>query len=185
MTDNEIIQMLEARRESGISALSEQYGAYCRQIAFRLTGRPEDAEEVVNDVWLRAWESIPPQKPISLQHYLAKLTRNLSFDRIRRQKAEKRGGNELPLVLEELENCLPAGETPESSLSAKELGFAINRFLDTQPRRNQDIFLRRYFFAETVAEIASRYHMREDNVRLTLSRTRTKLKAYLKQGGYL
>ena len=185
MTDDEIIRLLEARREQAVEALSKEYGAYCRQIAFRLIKQPEDAEEIVNDVWLRVWNSIPPLRPDSLRHYLAKLTRNLSLDRVRRQTAEKRGGAELPLVLEELENCLPAGETPESSLSAKELGFAINRFLDTQPRRNQDIFLRRYFFSETVAEIASRYHMREDNVRLTLSRTRTKLKAYLKQGGYL
>lgn len=70
MTDNEIIQMLAARLESGISARSEQYGAYCRQIALRMTGRPEDTEEIVNDVWLRAWGSIPPQKPTSLRHYL-------------------------------------------------------------------------------------------------------------------
>ena len=185
MTDDEIIRLLEARREDGLSALSAHYGAYCRQIALRLTGQPEDAEEIVNDVWLRVWESVPRQKPNSLRHYLAKLTRNLAFDRIRSQNAEKRGGTELPLVLEELENCLPAGETPESSLSAKELGVAINRFLDCQPHRTQDIFLRRYFFAETVSEIALRYRMREDNVRLTLSRTRAKLKTYLKQGGYL
>ena len=185
MTDDEIIRLLEVRREDGLTALSEQYGAYCRQIALRLTEQPEDAEEIVNDVWLRVWESVPPQRPDSLRHYLAKLTRNLAFDRIRSQNAEKRGGTELPLVLEELENCLPAGETPESSLSAKELGEAINRFLDRQPRRTQDIFLRRYFYAETVSEIARRYRMREDNVRLTLSRARAKLKTYLKHGGYL
>lgn len=185
MTDNEIIRLLETRQESGLDALSAQYEAYCKQIALRLTGSTLDAEEIVNDLWLRVWESVPPQRPDSLRYYLAKLTRNLAFDRIRMANAKKRGGAELPLVLEELENCLPAGETPESSLTAKELGEAINRFLDRQPRRTQDLFLRRYFFAETVSEIARRYRMREDNVRLTLSRTRAKLKTYLKQGGYL
>ena len=185
MTDAEIMLLLEARQEDGISALNAQYGSYCRQIALHLIGKPEDAEEIVNDVWLRVWESIPPQKPDSLRHYLAKLTRNLAFDRVRSQNAEKRGGTELPLVLEELENCLSDGETPETALTAKELGEAINNFLDQLPHRTQDVFLRRYFFSETVPEIALRYHMREDNVRLTLSRTRAKLKTYLKKGGYL
>ena len=128
MTDDEIIRLLEARRETALEALSAEYGGYCREIAYRLTGQPEDAEEIVNDLWLRVWESIPPQKPESLRHYLAKLTRNLAFDLLRKQRAEKRGGSELPLVLEELENCLPAGETPESALSAKKLGAAVNRF---------------------------------------------------------
>ena len=185
MTDDEIIRLLEARRETAVEALSAEYGGYCREIAYRLTGQPEDAEEIVNDLWLRVWESIPPQKPESLRHYLVKLTRNLAFDLLRKQRAEKRGGSELPLVLEELENCLPAGETPESALSAKELGAAINRFLDGQPRRTQDVFLRRYFFSESVPDIAARYRMREDNVRLTLSRTRAKLKQFLIKGGYL
>ena len=185
MTDGEIIRLLEARRETALEALSAEYGGYCREIAYRLTGQPEDVEEIVNDLWLRVWESIPPQKPESLRHYLAKLTRNLAFDLLRKQRAEKRGGSELPLVLEELENCLPAGETPESTLSAKELGEAINRFLDRQPRRTQDIFLRRYFFSESVPDIATRYQMREDNVRLTLSRARARLKQFLIKGGYL
>lgn len=185
MTDDEIIRLLEARQEQAVEALSKEYGGYCQQIAFRLTGQAEDAEEIVNDVWLRVWESVPPLRPDSLRHYLAKLTRNLAFDRFRRQNAAKRGGQELPLVLEELENCLSAGETPESALSAKELGAAIDRFLDTQPTRSQDIFLRRYFYSESVPEIAARYGMREDNVRLTLSRTRTKLKQFLIKGGYV
>lgn len=185
MTDDEIIRLLEARQEEGLSALSEQYGTFCRQIVLRLLPQSEDAEEVVNDVWLRAWESIPPQKPESLRYYLAKLARNLAFDRYRRRNAEKRGGKEIPLVLDELETCLPAGETPETTLNAKELGAEINRFLDRLPSRTQDIFLRRYFFSESVSEIAGRYHMREDNVRLTLSRTRIKLKNHLNQGGYL
>ena len=89
------------------------------------------------------------------------------------------------MVLDELASCLPAGETPETALHTKELGVEINRFLDRLPSRTQDIFLRRYFFSESVSEIAERYHMREDNVRLTLSRTRIKLKSHLKQGGYL
>ena len=185
MNDTEIIQLLEAREEQAIAALEAAYGAYCRSIAQRMTGRQEDAAEVLNDLWFRVWESIPPQKPQSLRHYLAKLTRNIALDRLRREQAEKRGGGELPLVLEELEACIPDRSTPESALSGKELGAAIERFLDTQSARAQDVFLRRYFFAESVSEIAARYQMRESNVRLMLSRTRARLKLYLKQGGYL
>ena len=185
MTDDEIIRLLEARQEEGLSALTERYGTFCKRIVLRLLPQSEDAEEIVNDVWHRVWESIPPQKPESLQYYLAKLARNLAFDQYRRQNADKRGGKEIPLVLDELASCLPAGETPETALHTKELGAEINRFLDRLPSRTQDIFLRRYFFSESVSEIAERYHMREDNVRLTLSRTRIKLKSHLKQGGYL
>lgn len=185
MKDEEIIRLLEKRDEQAITELSSTYGAYCRKIALRLLPLPEDAEEIVNDVLLRAWDTIPPLKPQDLRHYLAKLTRNLACDLVRRQQAEKRGGGELPLVLEELENCIPSGETPEASLTAKELGAAISRFLDTQPKRTMDIFLRRYYFAESSEEIAAACRMRTDNVRLTLSRTRAKLKAYLEKGGYL
>ncbi len=185
MTDDEIIRLLEARREQAVEALSKEYGAYCRQIAFRLIKQPEDAEEIVNDVWLRVWNSIPPLRPDSLRHYLAKLTRNLAFDLYRKQKAAKRGGEELPLVLEELQGCLSTKETPESTLSAKELGEAIDRFLNSQSTHVQDIFLRRYFYSESITDIAVRYGMREANVRLTLSRTRTKLKQFLNKGGYL
>lgn len=185
MNDTEIIQLLKLREERAVAELEAAYGAYCQSIALRMTGNLEDAAEVLNDLWLRVWESIPPQKPQSLRHYLTKLTRNIALDRLRREQAEKRGGGELPLVLEELETCVPDRSTPESALSAKELGEAINRFLDRQTARVQDIFLRRYFYAEPVSEIAARYQMRESNVRLILSRTRTRLKLYLKQGGFL
>lgn len=185
MNDKQIIRLLEVRDEQGVVALSVKYDAYCRSIAQRMTENAEDAAEIVNDVWLRVWESIPPQKPENLRLYLAKLTRNLALDRLRRISADKRGSGTLPLALEELQACIPDNATPESALTAKELGAAINAFLDTQQPRTQDIFLRRYFFAESTAEIAARYRMREANVLLTLSRTRAKLKLFLMQGGYL
>ena len=185
MNDIEIIQLLESREEWAVAELEASYGAYCKSIALRMTGNQEDAAEILNDLWLRVWESVPPRKPQSLQHYLAKLTRNIALDRLRREQAEKRGGGELPLVLEELEACIPDRATPESTLSATELGEAVERFLDTQSARARDVFLRRYYFAESVSEIAARYQMRESNVRLILSRTRARLKHYLKQGGYL
>lgn len=185
MNDTEIIQLLESREERAVAELDAAYGAYCKSIALRMTGNQEDAAEILNDLWLRVWESVPPRKPQSLRHYLAKLTRNIALDQYRRKQADKRGGGELPLVLEELESCIPDRATPESTLSAMELGEAINRFLDGQSARAQGIFLRRYFYAEPVSEIAARYQMRESNVLLILSRTRAKLKEYLKQGGYL
>lgn len=138
----------------------------------------------MSDTYLKAWNAIPPKRPGIFKMFLAKITRNLAFSRWRAYSAEKRGGGEMELVLEELEGCLAAPGGVEDAMNAKELARAIRVFLDTLPQREQDIFLRRYFFVEDSETIARRYGMKPATVLRTLSRTRMKLKRYLLKEGY-
>lgn len=184
MDDNALLKLYLARSELAVEATEEAYGAYCHTIACRILGNEEDAEETLNDTWLHAWNSIPPQQPRHFRAYLAKLTRNLAFDRYRKQTAEKRGGTSLCAALDELELCLPSEETVESVLDAKELQTSIERFLNTLSSREEEIFLRRYFYVEEITDIAARFGLKENNVLTILSRTRKKLKKHLTKEGY-
>ena len=184
MEDEEIVELYFARDERALTETARKYGGYCYHIANGILNSPEDADETVSDTWLRVWNSIPPQKPIFLKLFLAKITRNLAFSRWRSMNAAKRGGGETELALEELAECIPGREMVDDELNVKELGRAIRAFLDTIPEREQDIFLRRYFYAEDTISIALRYGMKNANVLRTLSRTRQKLKNYLTKEGY-
>lgn len=184
MLDTEILDLYWQRDESAILETDRKYGPYCRAIALGILHAPEDAEECLNDTWLRAWNAIPPQRPRRLRPFLAKITRNLSFDRYKARHAQKRGQGELPLILEELESCIPPGPSPEDRVLEKELESAIDRFVRSLPVKACNVFVRRYFFAESVSEIAKRYRMTENNVTVTLSRTRRQLRQHLEQEGY-
>lgn len=184
MEDGKIIGLFFAREERALDEIRKKYGSYCFTVANGILGCAEDAEEVVSDTWLRAWESIPPQKPVFLKLFLAKITRNLAFSRWRSMNAAKRGGGETALALEELGACIPGREAVDDRLNAGELADTIRNFLDTLPEREQDIFLRRYFYAAPTAAIAGHYGMKNDNVLRILSRTRMKLKDYLIKEGY-
>lgn len=184
MSDEEIIALYFARDELALEKTASKYGAYCLSLANSILPSREDAEETVNDTYFRAWQSIPPKKPSVLRMFLAKITRNLAFSRWRGLTAQKRGGGELPLVLEELEECVGSGEDVGAALEAKELTKTIAAFLNTLPQQEQNIFLRRYFFVEDAGAIASRYGLRRDAVNQSLSRTRKKLKSYLILEGY-
>ena len=184
MSDEEIIALYFARDEEALARTDAKYGTYCFTLANSILPNREDAEETVSDTYLKAWQTIPPKKPTVLRMFLAKITRNLAFDRWRRLTAQKRGGGELPLVLEELEECVGTGEDVGAALEAKELTKTIAAFLNTLPQQEQNIFLRRYFFVEDAGAIASRYGLRRDAVNQSLSRTRKKLKVHLIQEGY-
>lgn len=184
MEDTAIIDLFVARDELAIAETDRKYGNYCYRIAERILNNREDAQETVNDTFLHTWNAIPPERPGFLRQYLGTITRNLAFSRWRCRSADKRGGGEMDLVLEELAYCIPGGERPEQKLDEKELVMTICRFLDTLPRREQDIFLRRYFYVEESDQIAARYGMKRSNVLRILSRTRIKLKTYLTQEGY-
>lgn len=185
MEDLQIIQLYWQRDPAAIQESSEKYGSYCFAIAERILGDAEDAKECVNDTWLRAWQAIPPQKPRVLRLFLARITRNLAFDRYSARQTEKRGGRELALVLDELADCVGSGRDTAAAYEAKELGQAVQRFLETLPERERALMLRRYFFAEPVADIAKRYGLRAGNVSAILSRGRKKLRAHLEKEGYL
>lgn len=184
MEDEKIIELYFARNEKAVTETDRKYGGYCFTLANSILNNREDAEETVSDTYLKTWNAIPPQKPSMLKMFLAKITRNLSFSRWRKLSAEKRGGGAMELVLEELDTCIPAPGKVEDNLMGKELAKTIRCYLNTLSQREQDIFLRRYFFVEETETIARRYGMKPATVLRTLSRTREKLKHYLTREGY-
>lgn len=184
MEDSRIVQLYLDRNEEALRQTNLKYGDYCFGLAKRFLTNEADAEEVVNDTWLRAWNSIPPQKPAVLRMFLAKIARNLAANRYRDQRAQKRGGGEVDLALEEMSECIPARENVHDALDGKELARVIQAFLLTRSLRDRSIFVRRYFSLESPEEIARKHGLTEANVRKILSRTRSKLKDYLEKEGY-
>ena len=184
MEDRKIIELYFARDERALEATKEKYGAYCHSLAHTILGNDADAEEAVNDTWLRAWNAIPPLRPKVLKLFLAKITRNLSLNTYRARSARKRGGGEVELALEELGACIPAPGDVQDALDARELGRVIQKFLQTQPQRERSMFVRRYFGIESLISIAEGHGVTEANARKILTRTRNKLKEYLTKEGY-
>ena len=185
MEDYQIVELYWQKNADAISETSSKYGGYCFAIADHILNNTEDSEECVNDTWLNAWNAMPPQKPNVLRMFLAKITRNLSVNRFKARSAEKRGGGEILLVLDELADCL-AGETDvEREYEGRELEQCIRRFVRGLPERDGNVFVRRYFFTEPVAAVAERYGLTENNVMVILSRTRKKLRLKLAKEGYL
>ena len=184
MQDEEIIQLYFKRDESAIAMTEKAYGKYCFSVAENILHNPQDSEECVSDTWLRAWQSIPPQKPLRFKLFLAKIARNLAFDRYRMRHAEKRSGDEMAVVLDELEECIASNEDIEQEYEQKNLKEIINAFLRTLPTRERQIFLRRYFYAEPVKEIADTFGLNQNHVSVILKRTRKKLAEHLKKEGY-
>ena len=185
MSDEQIVTLYFQRNETAIRATRDRYGPYCHSIADRILGSAEDAQECVNDTWLRAWNSIPPQRPRVLRSFLAKITRNLAFDRFKREHTRKRGSGEIQLALDELAECVAANSDVESEVLSEELKRYIDRFLRELPEQKRNVFLRRYFYVEPTSAIAKRYGLKESNVLMILSRTRSELKQHLKKEGYL
>jgi RNA polymerase sigma-70 factor (ECF subfamily) len=184
MNDQQIVELYWQRDAAAIQETSKKYGAYCYAIANNILNSKEDSEECVNDTWLKTWNAIPPQRPALLQMFLAKITRNLSLDRFLARTAQKRGGGEMPLVLDELSECIPSSSDVASEYERKELAQYIRKFVHSLPERERNIFLRRYFYANSIADIATRYGLSENNVTVILSRTRKKLKLRLQKEGF-
>ncbi len=184
MNDLEIIELYFLRDESAIERTDAEYGKYCYVIANNILSDHEDAEECVNDTYLRAWNSIPPQRPSSLKHFLAEITRNLALNRYNEKKAKKRGGGESAAVLEEIDEFVLGTRDIDGELLKNELISSINRFLYSLPERESNIFVKRYYHFSSTKEIAEMYGLKESNVLMILSRTRKKLKKYLQEEGY-
>lgn len=185
MNDETIIKLYFDRDEQAVRESMDAYGAYCRAVAAGILSDPCDVDEAVADTWLAAWESIPPQYPKYLRLFLGRITRNHAISIWRRKNAQSRGGGQVALALEELGECVSPESSPETAVSAKELRRAINAFLKEQSPVRRQVFLRRYFYMEAIPAIAHRYGLGEANTRMMLSRTRQKLKKYLKQEGYI
>lgn len=184
MDDKEIISLYNLRDENAISETDKKYGKYCFSIADNILHNFESSEECVSDTYLKTWNSIPPNTPYSLRLFLAKIVRNLAFDRYRKSTRQKRGGSELPLTLEEIKDFLPATDTVETALEEEEFMECINRFLHSLNLRDRCIFVNRYFHIESTRLIADKYSLNENSVHKILSRTRIKLKEFLIKEGY-
>lgn len=179
MEDSEIVELYWERDDKAIFESDAKYGHNCRTIAYSILHNQEDVEECVNDTWLGAWNAMPPNRPNKLRFFLARITRNLSFNRLKSKTTVKRGNGEIPIVLDELYECVPNPSTIEDEIEVRELERHINQFLHSLPERSCNVFLRRYWYVETIAEISERYDMTPANVKVILSRTRGKLKNYL------
>lgn len=184
MDDDKIIALFFARSEQAIIALAAKYGKLCQMIAGNILGNQLDAEECVNDTYLAAWNTIPPQKPNPLRTYLCKITRNIAVTRYHANTAQKRNSH-YDIALDELEDCLYCADTAESQVLAKELSHLLDRFLTGLDKRSRVIFVRRYWFAESVEQIAKDFGMRPNSVSVQLSRMRNKLRKFLIKEGYL
>lgn len=163
--------------------LSKKYGTICTRIAKNILNNSLDAEECVNDAYLGAWNTMPPQKPNPLKTYICRIVRNLSIKRYHSNTSMKRNSF-YDAALDELENCIPSGKTVESELFARELAKIIDDFLDTLDKENRVIFVRRYWYSDSISDISKRFHMSNNNISVRLSRTREKLKNYLRKEGF-
>ena len=184
MDDANIVALYWARDERAIAESTAKYGAYCLAIARNILGDRQDAEESVNDTWAGAWRSIPPQRPVRLGAFLGAITRKLALRRLRDRCAEKRGGGEAALALEELQECLGTESDAERKLEQKELAAVIDAFLDGLNAQERRVFVCRYWYLDSVADIASRFGFSQSKVKSMLFRTRGKLRERLQKEGY-
>lgn len=183
MEDQQIVDLYFARSESAITETDRKYGRYCHSIAYNILEDHEDAKEIVNDTYLKAWNTIPPNRPDPLKPYVGMISRHLSLDRYEEYHTQKRSG-QVPLVLEELAECIPDNDSREDIGESVALKDALAKFIRSLPDKTQRIFLRRYWYASSVTEIAEEYGMRENSVNVLLHRTRKKLKDHLQKEGF-
>ena len=185
MQDKQIVELYWAREETAIIQTNVKYGSYCRSISMNILHSNEDTEECVNDTYLAAWNTMPPHHPAILSTFLGKLTRRISLDRWRMRSAEKRGGGEVILALEELEECVAARDDTEAAVIGKEMIGALHRFLNALPHTQRQVFLLRYWYLEPLQEISDRLGYPYQKTAAMLRRTRIKLRAHLQKEGYL
>ncbi len=181
MKDEEIMELYVSRSEEAIAQTHRSYGGKLLRLSDNIVHCREDAQECVNDTYLKTWNTIPPKRPTHFYSYLARICRNLSLDLLDRAKADKRKAEVVSLT-QEMEQCIPASQR-DADLSEKELGRILNGFLATLTPENRMVFVRRYWYVETTAEIAKRYGIKESTLVTRLFRLRGKLAEYLKQEG--
>lgn len=183
MEDEEIIELYWLRSERAIEETAHRYGRFCHSIAYNVLSNREDSEECVNDTYLHTWNAIPPRRPNRFSAFLGKITRNLALKKYEKYTAEKRGGGAVPLALEELSECIPDPDSVERYMDERMLAETLNRFLKGLPLETRGIFLHRYWKLDAVKEIAREFGLSESKVKMSLMRTRGKLKNFLEQEG--
>lgn len=181
MEDSKIIELFFARNEDAIKHTDDAYGQRLYHLAQNIVKNGQDAEESVSDTYMKAWDTIPPRRPQHFFAYLAKICRNFALKKLDWKKAAKRNAEVVSLT-EEMEMCIP-DQARDAEIEGRELGMLLDRFLRTLTPENQMVFLRRYWYTDTIAEIAARYGISESAVLMRLNRTRAKLCAYLEKEG--
>lgn len=184
MEDEEIVNLYWKREERAIEETDKKYGNYCWMIARNILHRAEDAEECVNDTYWKTWKSIPPYRPERFSAFLGKITRNLSFQRYEYYHRKKRGAGEIDLVLDELEPYVSGMESVEEQVLQKELVREINDFLGTLPKQKRMLFVRRYWYVDSISDLAEQFHMTKNHVSVVLLRIRKKLFQHLEERGF-
>lgn len=183
MTDGEIVKLFLKRNEAALEHTRTKYGSYCRSIAFNILHSGEDAEECVNDSLFNAWNSIPPRKPRNLRTYMGKLVRNVSINRFEHYSAQKRGGTQTESAIAELENSLSEEMDIFAQLEGEAITRCINTLLQNSPKEKRLIFVRRYWYLDSISDIAKAYALSESKVTSILFRMRKELKEELKKEG--
>ena len=183
MEDASIVDLFWQRDETALAETKSKYGRYCQVIANNILHNDEDAQECVNDVFLAAWNAIPPHRPEKLSTFLAKLTRRIALNRWRDASAERRGGGNIDASLSELEGCIPSDTDVDEALDTQAFSELIDAFLATLSADERRVFVRRYWFFDSIGSIAKRYGFSESKVKMTLKRTRDKLAVRLKKEG--
>lgn len=184
MQDDRIVELYWQRNEAAIWQTEQKYGRYLTKLAYNILSDWEDSRESVNDTYFSAWKSMPPHRPNVLLAYLCKITRQISIDIFRKKNSAKRRESEYALSLSELEDCLSAGNTTEQDVGLRLLAKAIQDYLATLPEEARDIFIGRYYFSDSIREVAGYYGMSESKAKSMLYRIRIGLKKYLEQEGF-
>lgn len=185
MEDEKIIELYFERNESAISETAEKYGNYLYKIAFNILSDNEDSEESVNDTYMSAWNTIPPEKPNIFSAFLSKITRYISFNRYRAGKAEKRGGGEITAAFEEIEECVPDKSNIYDEIETKELAEIISDYLKKLPETERKIFVCRYYYLDSLSDISKQFGFSQSKVASMLHRTRKKILSNLEKEGVL
>ena len=185
MQDVELLALYQAHDEKAIAETDARYGKSLRKIAEELLGSTQDAEEIISDVLMQAWNRVPAQQPQHLFAYLAAVTRNLAISRLDARNAQRRGGGNRPAVLDELAECVAASDSVEQSVDSRMLDDALRRFLDALTAEQRSMFVLRYYYSMPVSEIAEQKLVSDSTVKVTLMRLRKKLRQFLEQEGFL
>lgn len=181
MDDRRIIELYWERSEDAISRTAQKYGRFCRSIAYNILHNDEDSEECVSDTYLKAWNEMPPKRPEKLHAFLGRITRNISLHRYEYKYAQKRGGGEVTLALDELGECIPSREKVENTIDDLELAALLNRFLAALAPQNRIIFVRRYWYLYSIKEISAQLGVSECKIKTSLFRTRNALRTLLEK----
>jgi len=185
MDDGKIIELYFSRDESAIIHTENKYGGYCYKIAYNILLDDEESKECVNDTYLAAWESIPPTRPKIMSAFLGKITRNISLKRLRSKNSNKRGGGNTKLIFDELSDCIPDKNSVLDAIDAKELSLIIDSFLRNLPKEERCLFLRRYWYFDSIDTLALMFGLSAGQVKMRLLRIRQKLLLKLKKEGHL